>query len=123
MVKTCSFFYLIAKKLYRCTVCKNNPFKTECIHVLQGFLKKNYISIAPPDGANAVLNTDRMFTKLEMLILQLLKGRNCSVLKGLSRNPNILLLLTKLPLNPTVQCLKTKSKVWHRKVYTFVQYS
>lgn len=30
--------------------------------------KKNDISIAPPDGANAVLNTDRMFTKLELLI-------------------------------------------------------
>lgn len=29
---------------------------------------KNDISIAPPDGANAVLNTDRMFTKLELLI-------------------------------------------------------
>lgn len=30
--------------------------------------KKNYISIAPLDGANAVLNTDRMVTKLELLI-------------------------------------------------------
>lgn len=30
--------------------------------------KKKDISIAPPDGANAVLNTDRMFTKLELLI-------------------------------------------------------
>lgn len=122
MVKTCLFFYLIAKKLYRCTVCKNNPFKTECIHMLQDF-KKNDISIAPPDGANAVLNTDRMFTELELLIYFTASKGNCSVLKGLSRNPNILLFLTKLPLNPTVQCLKTKSKVWHRKVYTFVQYS
>lgn len=67
MVKTCSFFYLIAKKLYRCTVCKNNPFKTECIHMLQD-LKKNDISVAPPYGANAVLNTDRMLTQSELFV-------------------------------------------------------
>lgn len=31
-------------------------------------LKKIDISIAPPDGANAVLNTDRMLIKSELLI-------------------------------------------------------
>ena len=48
-------------------VCKNNPFKTECTYMLQDFLK-NDISIAPPDGANAVLNTDRTFRESEPLI-------------------------------------------------------
>lgn len=40
------------------------------------------------------------------------KRRYSSVLKGLNRNPNILLFLI---IHPTLQCLKTKSKVWHRK--------
>lgn len=48
------------------------------------------------------------------------KRKYSSVLKGLNRNPNILLFLT---IHPTLQCLKTKSKVWHRKLHTFVQYS